>query len=303
MSRCWPPLAGLLCLLKKVINWFPNVSQDEVDLKFREQIDWQKAKSGSMWLLLWLISISLVYEVAFCGLVEPLSISHDSALFELLLRNGKCDRLLNRHYLSAATTFSYSLSAFLLVAVAVVFSGQQRTKSDDEGEPNPSGGSGPDDDPDGGDYPFFFEFLNPLHEEEAEGSEGENRLKEYELIRGSGQLHGASGGSNSPNSNGDNNDGGGNGDDKERRDFNRRLQRALAYSISASLLGVLITTLLPLPVLFVYDLPPLVSSIISSMSNIVYTFLTHAFTFIFLGMVWTSVELVGLLDTSSDTDK
>ncbi|WP_152416107.1 hypothetical protein [Halococcus hamelinensis] len=287
--------------MKGAIRWLFYANKEEVDSKFREQINWEKAKVRSMWLLLSLIPISFAYEIVFCGLFESFPVFF-GAIHESLLRDGECARFLNKDYLSAATTFSYSLSAFLLVAVAVVFSGQQRVKSSNKDGSESGGGGGSSDDSGGEDYSFFFDLPNPFYEREAEDSGTENEIEQIQIFRVFGQLQGTSGGSDSPNGNGDDDGGEDNGDD-ERRNFNRRLQRALAYSISASLLGVLITTLLPLPVLFVHDLPRVVSGPVSLISNVGYAFLTHVFTFIFLGMVWTSVELIELLDTSSDTDK
>lgn len=273
--------------------------EKKVECKFGLFSPLKGKKSVLMHILQWSLIGSLVYELLFCN---PLGSSLLS-LFGLNTASENCTRFLDESLISAATTFSYSLTAFLLVAVAVVFAAYQQTfAGQDEDGDDGDDGDGGDDSP--SNSPSILQIDHLSNEtileilEDVLNRGDEQEQVEVEIRDNDSLIAIVRGGSGSPSPNSTpNNDGADEPDDSEIKEFNDDLKQAVAYSVSASLLGIFITEVLPLPVVHPSSFLSNAATIIDSIG---FTLLTHLFGFIFLGMVWTSVGLLDLLAINPD---
>lgn len=267
-----------------------------------------------------------------------------------------CSHIIGDQLITNATTFSFSLTAFLLVAVTVVFMIGKQISSGPSDEDGSDGSNGSDNDyPDGGDrfivirsgsnrstedYIDTFEFIDTVPIEYEEGEEQRSNGGNgptWGLVRytdegiyiveevdspglfqlGPGEYHLWSDDDIPENEKrnlpgkkwstyprfgdgehfllktfaapipfldlpiGDDDDS--DEDNSTIQEYSSKLKRSLAYSISASLLGIIIIS---------FSLPP---QFLSSISPFIYSVATHTFSIIFLGMLWTSIDLIDLM--------
>jgi hypothetical protein len=337
---------------------------------FFRQFRWlRRLKETALPLLVVGLIVSFQYEFVSCGFVRfgvTTGVVPDT-----------CVRVLGDRFVAEATRFSFSLTAFLLVSVAVVLTTDQRLIEDeednDETEPEDEENE-EDEESDGGDLPpgdrfivrssgvgsqpvesdkkykfqdtrrvrynggeentirsgngpywvevaelddriFVDEYgpeglirpgigeyrvwdLDELSEAQRASVQGVTWIAEWTNYDGpkfialvgapSGRLEEQIFDESSP--------------DASLVTFTRRLRIAVTYAISASLLGVVVLGLRPL--LPAVDLAALASlgTLLQQTAQFAITAATHLFALVFLGMVWTSLELIELLVVREESE-
>lgn len=268
-----------------------------------------------------------------------------------------CSHIIGDQLITNATTFSFSLTAFLLVAVTVVFMIGKQISSGPSDEDGPNGSD--NDYPDGGDrfivirsrsnrstedYIDTFEFIDTVPIEYEEGEEQQGNGPTWGLLGytnddvffveevdspnllqlGPGEYYLWSDDDIAENEKrdlpgvkwstyprfrdgehfllktfaaplpfpdlpiGDDDDS--DEDDPTIQEYGNILKRSLAYSISASLLGIIIISFSPPPQIVGFEIGFLWRTF-----PLIYSIATHTFSIIFLGMLWTSIDLIDLM--------
>jgi hypothetical protein len=337
---------------------------------FFRQFRWlRRLKETALPLLVVGLIVSFQYEFVSCGFVRfgvTTGVVPDT-----------CVRVLGDRFVAEATRFSFSLTAFLLVSVAVVLTTDQRLIEDGEDDDETGTDdeeSDEDEESDGGDLPPGDRFIVRWSGGESASEEGDTRYEFQETRRvsyrdGSEQRGNTGNGpywvqvdefgghpvvdesgpkgiirtgpgayrvwdldelSESQRASVQgrtwiaewtNYDGpkfiasvgtvsgewenelfDESSPDASLVTFTRRLRIAVAYAISASLLGVVVLGLRPL--LPAVDLAALASlgAFLRQTAPFAITAATHLFALVFLGMVWTSLELIELIVVREESE-